>query len=246
MIRTLLLVVVAILGVSSSSFAWGMLFSHPSLSGWALMPVANPVLAGEIALNASGPDWARETGGCSKAPCGADAYGHRISEYLLDKVGHRELSRYGKLGAELGAWQFAEQARSAYRAGNGDWKKYLGWATHYLADALCPPHCCSSPCDTWTTGSPEREALFEGFFEVSNSGALSSFMSSIQVMLPGTTVTFYTGPGIRDWVANTARRVAGLPLQSRTIPPYLSASNLTKVFQWIGAGIRGLYVYVTG
>ncbi len=242
--RTWVVLLVLLVGLSPACLAWGFLTTHPTLTGWALLPVANPVVVAEIALNASGPDVARDTGGCSKAPCGADVYGHRATRYLLDKKGHYEISRYGRLGAELGAWQFAEQARTAYKAGNGDWKKYLGWATHYLADALCPAHCCPSPCATWTGSSPERESVFEAYFEVSNASTLTAFVGSLQAVIGGS-ANFYSGTGIRDWVDSTAQSVAALPLQSMSVPPYLSPANLAKVFGWIGAGIRGLYTYVT-
>ncbi|MCS7217257.1 MAG: hypothetical protein NZ924_06310 [Candidatus Bipolaricaulota bacterium] len=51
------------------------------------------------------------------------------------------VGRYGrKNGAEYGAAYWAKRAREAYLKNpkGEDWKQWLGWATHYLADALAP------------------------------------------------------------------------------------------------------------
>jgi hypothetical protein len=114
-------------------------------------------------------------GACPADPkntnCG-DTHGHRITEFM--KPTPDEEGRYGRQGAEQGAVYWARRAWGAYRSTDkrehARWVQYLGWATHYLADALTPPHCRNQ--DFWEARELfiKREDLFESGFEILDWG----------------------------------------------------------------------------
>jgi len=65
---------------------------------------------------------------------------HRVAEYqeMFQSYGGKVCSF---MGAEEWALGFIEVARNAYASGNeGEGRKNLGYAIHYIQDAFCPPH----------------------------------------------------------------------------------------------------------
>uniref|UniRef100_A0A7V4KDM8 Phospholipase C/D domain-containing protein n=1 Tax=Fervidobacterium pennivorans TaxID=93466 RepID=A0A7V4KDM8_FERPE len=155
----------------------------------------------------------------------------------------REINRYSEQrGAEYGAAFWVEEAKSAYQRQEPKWVQYLGWAAHYLADALCPPHTCFRvnekgervTCDFWA----QRDGLFsrELRFEMMS---LDPFINVLHN--PGFDVSFQDGTDILNWIVKRAREIAEMPL----VPEFPYLKDLNIIFSWISSGIRGLYKYVT-
>jgi len=74
-------------------------------------------------------------------------YAHRVGKYqeMFENLGGRlpppSCGRCNKPGAEWGAFFYLYQAQAAYK--NKDYRaaeKYLGYAIHFIQDALCPAH----------------------------------------------------------------------------------------------------------
>lgn len=164
-------------------------------------------------------------------------------EFYTYKKSHPEAA----IGAEAGSTYWAERAKAAY-PNDRDWIKYLGWATHYLADALCPPHCYEATdqdirnfWESW-----QRHSSFETYFGTLDAVELTRFRSC----LASPCSSNLKGPDSSDidtlstWVVERAEEVRVMAYKGH-LPPYLGTTDLEKIFSWIGVGIRALYTYVT-
>jgi hypothetical protein len=246
--RGVLSALALVAALSLSCFGWGFQ-THFDLTLYALTGIAGESVASAVRAHASGPDDDRDSGRCESTPCYSDVSGHRIGEFMLK---HEE-ARYGReFGAEGGARHWLNAARSLYRRGDPTWKRALGWAAHYIADALCPAHCCPPECSWWTSGWPNREQLFEGAFTVAGFvtyvyclvDATGEFRTVVSAVMTGQPAVVLTGDTIECELIGRAERVARLPIQDSLL--WLSAEDLYSVFSEIGALIRGAYEYVTG
>ncbi|MGD9520021.1 MAG: hypothetical protein AB7W28_10975 [Armatimonadota bacterium] len=226
--------------------AWQM-GAHRQITEEALLAVADPETARVVAAFADDPDW-----WWFEPWLGEDfhRYGHRISVFLLP---HGIGEGTDRLGAELGAAFWAERSKEAYGRSpdSDDWRKYLGYASHFLADALCPPHCTER--DRY-----DRAQESHSEFEKAYAKIPSDYVACLRA---ATAVSFATSEDISRWIVEQAWRVRamGPPEGERDYrsllaprgyspynPSYIYVDELCEILLDIGGGIQGLYGYVTG
>ena len=270
----------------ATSWAWGP-HTHEKITKLALIDLADARLASEISKYADQPDCYTDTCceapppcnsninfkalcwfSCQDAPKSGDVpcmHGHRITKFLVPE--DKWFYYQNKPGAEVGAAYWAERARKAFSAdkdGN-DWKRFLGWATHYVADALCPPHCYredeTEKRDFWE--GIKRHLLFETSFDtkittLSEWGTYEEALKNpeetlrkLKVGIPSP--TFSSQKDIEKWIADistsvsnvTGEAIKALKPEDKFIPPFLPKELLEAIFAYISIGIRGIYRYVT-
>jgi len=232
-------------------FPWSFVRTHGNLTEISLSKLAGSQIAYEISVNADTPDFYHKFCPPFEAPC---LHGHRITEFLGPDDGRFQ----GGPGAEVGVAYWTQKAREAYLQ-RKHWTDYLGWATHYLADALCPPH-CPHPGNpefwkekVWLKGKLlSRDLAFESFFDL--PGALKKYKQCLESPEAVVGVEYLLFPRDRrefeqrltEWIIEKAKRVEKLNRQARAEAgcPYLPEQVLKEVFAWISVGIRSLYYYV--
>lgn len=243
-----------ILQITLVGYSWGI-FSHEHITKWSLIDITDAKVADIIAEHADEPDcyhdgcppqrsnlpfcWGAPTKQGELAPC---MHGHRISDYLI-----REDKRFynrGNIGAEIGASFWASKAREIYRKdpNNNLWKVYLGWATHYLADALCPAHAFpESDRDAynfWEKGTSSHKQ-FEAAFDVDfQHPVLSAFLK--ETLKGRAAASFSTPQDIEEWIKSNARWV-----YNQRILSIAWDDRIFQILRQIAFGIRGLYNFVT-
>ena len=242
----------AFLGIFAvSTFSWGIT-DHKAITDLSLKNVISDVsVLYQIALVAGEPDYYHKF--CppsfisSEAPC---LHGHRITDFLCSYDGRfyqeklRQQKEEGKAhnGAEEAVVYWVSKAREAYLKHEDKWMRYLGWATHYLADAMCPPHCAPTPeqQEWWGDGVGSRGAEFEYHFDPTDKDWAPYLQgkSSFQIEPFPDTIE-----QIPIWIVKCANQVASMPVKVDF--PYLEKNNLQKIMAMIGIGIRGIYNYVT-
>ncbi|MCS7216994.1 MAG: VWA domain-containing protein [Candidatus Bipolaricaulota bacterium] len=165
-----------------------------------------------------------------------------------------EKERFGAGGVERAVVFFVQKACEAKTRNDPRWKKYLGWACHFLADALCPPHCSES--DWWEQRDweasfliglpalffePRRSLVFEAYFDLLGGEYIKNAKGQ-------DSPAFKTLFDINKWVIDEARRVKDeyKPATRRFSfdVPYLRREHLVDICKKIGFGIRGIYQYV--
>jgi hypothetical protein len=261
-----------------------MIQTHPTITEISLKGMTGEELAKKIASYADEPD-KRPAGD----PFAEEAYYcHRFTQYEQDFCKRANIDAWERRkkypvypsGAERGARYWANMAKGNYNKDpNGEeWKKNLGFATHFLADALCPPH-----CRPWSERSGAHLA-FETKFSI--------IPTEYQDALKGSIIDKKISDGdIISWITEKAAKVYSMPqsyvqegdeekgwavvqdkqtqeatnfcpypsyspcgpsgtysygIIARNASPYIfEEANLKLIFQWIGEGIRGLYIYVT-
>jgi len=242
----LLMFEVGILLYSSLCYAWGSIpgkkpasvpnDSHEWFTYLALFS-EDPLIATGVFQTADSPDF-----------LSGNTHGHRITEYLLQHEIEKYTPKVGSAtGAEWGAVYWAKRAKEVYLKNKKDkrWMTYLGYATHYMADSLCPAHCDND--DFWGLGLASRSTSFEALLWPLDLGGY--------VENPHVTDDFpeirnlsdaEAQNAIRAWIIDKAHLVKNMPVRDAINPyNYLDKDDLKKVFAWIGIGIRGLYKYVT-
>jgi uncharacterized protein YegL len=250
---------------SATSLAWGPL-THEKITQLAINDLAGTDLAKKISEYADQPDYYTDVYGAPTSgddlPC---KHGHRITKFLVpeDKWFYTQKMP----GAEVGAAYWAGRAREEFlKDKNGDgWKRFLGWATHYVADAFCPPHCYSENQikirEFWE--GVNRHLAFEVSFDttITTLGEWSIYekvlrnpeetLQQLGVSIPNW--TFRSQEDIQNWIVNvstavsneTAMAIQALRLEDKLVPPFLPIELLEVIFARISIGIRGIYRYVT-
>lgn len=115
---------------------------------------------------------------------------------------------------------------------------YLGYACHYLEDALCPPHCTE-----WGRYTKAEDSHRE--FEEKYATIPDKFLSCLRVAeeMPLSSPT-----DIKGWIIRRAEEVRkmGPPeknLYSNLLTEY-NDDEMCEILTNIGSGIRGLYNFV--
>ncbi|MGQ9677260.1 MAG: alpha/beta fold hydrolase [Chloroflexota bacterium] len=240
------IVLLCLWGPLAHVHAWQM-GAHRQITEEALLAVADPQTTRVAAASADDPDswW-------SEPWLGEDfhRFRHRISVFLLP---HGIGEGTDRPGAEVGAAFWAERSKEAYQGSphSNDWRKYLGYASHFLADALCPPHCTE-----WERYERAQDSHSE--FEQAYAQIPAEYVACLRSATP---VSFATSADLSRWIVEQAWRVRamGPPEAERDyrslLPPwgyapyspgYIYVTELCEILLDIGGGIQGLYAYVTG
>lgn len=230
-------------------YAWGPT-THTDISRHALnYHVDGKNVLENIANHSDDPDCCHEPK-CPDRVCGCSAvdsnpsdkqvlcsYDHGISQFMTAE----ECQRFPCGGVEKAVICFVQKACEAKARNDARWETYFGWACHFMADALCPPHCSRS---SWWEEF-ERSGMFESYFFMLDLIEWKSYVSHAEGYdYP----IFRTLVDIEEWVVNEAIKLADYEDANRQFwsrfPPFLSKKKLQEIFSTIGNGIRGLYYYI--
>lgn len=229
-------------GFSSTGYAW-WLSTHKQMTYEALKSLAGEERAQNIAAFSNDPDlW----------PYYRDQppydYGHRIKDYMLTKGMGEGL---GRPGAEEGAAYWAQRAHEAYQKHPNakEWQMYLGYACHFLADAMCPPHCTER--DRYNEAQ-DSHGEFENTYDPIPSEFMPSLIGSPELDLIFQEREFFLDcTAIENWTIEQAHKVRdmGPPEEEQrysSLLGYYDDNEIKKIMTNIGAGIKGLYAFVVG
>ncbi len=219
---------------SSTCYAW-YAPAHTQMGYEALKSLAGEEKAHNIAAFCDDPDfWLSSKLGWqgNESPYN---YGHRIKDYILPKGFGEELWR---LGAEEGAAYWAQCAREAYQKDPTakKWQRDLGYACHFLADAMCPPHCTER--DRYDEAQ-DSHSEFEKTYNTIPDKFVPSLRNSEQKF-------FFDSIDIENWLIEQAHKVRamGPPQQYSSLLTFYDDDKIEEILADIGAGIKGLYNFV--
>jgi len=243
----LLLIYICLLCTVMPCFSWGSPTSpttHMDITEISLSKVAGSKLANEISYAAWEPDIVFIKPGEPRLGAVLLNYSHRITEYKNQKDG----KFYEAPGAEVAAAELAGMAKMAFQSNDKNWTKYLGWATHYLADALCPAHCFPESdqkrAEFWSKDS--RDAKFEAYFGDLDEEEFNYAKEAMEdpESICKFDANFSKPSDIINWIKQKAKIVYQKSPKSVDLP-YFDEKDLKEIFALISIGIRGLYFYVT-
>lgn len=185
MIKTFFCLFICLGSVSFCTHAWRTNFHGKEVTGKILHAVVSTLTApifmdiDSVAFNAWQADFSETARHCAW-------FAHSVTKY------QRELNRFGavpcmgiptpvcvcsKKGAEEGAAYFLDKARTAYK--NKKYKEaeeYLGYAIHFIEDALCPAHVFP-----FKQGVPDVHGDFEDWAEQQSTRWVTIMMRAAPV-----------------------------------------------------------------
>jgi len=223
-------------GFSSTCYAWHF-ETHKQMTYEALISLAGKEKAATIAESSVAPDLWLSPKLRSSSDKPQYNYGHRITEFMLPEGPLEGLDRPG---AEKGAAYWVHRARQAYEENpnSKEWQCYLGYACHFLADALCPPHCTEHR-------RYNRAQVSHTEFENTYKTKQHIFISSLPKVKQE---NFSDSTEIENWITKQARMIRGMgpPEKEKysSLLKYYDDTEISKITQIIGAGIKGLYSFV--